>query len=712
MALLQENRALGLSTPLGDDVLLLTAFHGSEHLSRLFKFELDLISDNDAITAAEIVGKNVTISLKLTDESPRFFNGFVSELVAGDAEDGRRNYRATLVPWLWFLSQTADCRIFQQKTVIEIIGQIFGDLGFSDYETSEIKGDHKQWDYCVQYRETDFNFVSRLMEREGIFYYFRHEDGKHTLVLADHAGAYKDCTENEVDYPPSRSRVAIADHIKSWSHRFGFVPGKWAQTDHNFETPSTNLMTNSQSVVSLPGIDKYEVYDYPGEYQQKTDGETEVKLRMEEEEVEHDTINAASLCKSFTPGGKFTITGERAGGDKDQSFVITTVHHTATEPLAYETGSPMGEDYSNSFTCIPESVVFRPARVSPEPMISGVQTAVVVGPSGEEIHTDEYGRVKVQFHWDREGKKDESSSCWIRVAHSSAGRKWGVLSIPRIGQEVVVDFLEGDPDRPLIVGSVYNAEQMPPYELPANQTLSYIKTNSSKDGDGFNELRIEDKKDKEQIFLHAERNMDVRVKNDSNERVVANRNLIVGSEDNGGEGDQVEFVHGNKHLGVKNDHVEKLDKNMYLTVAENQEVVVHGDTIEKVGGGAHLAIDGSQSESVGGDMSLDVGSNLHQKVGMNSALEAGQAVHIKGGMNVVIEAGLSLTLKVGGNFVNIGPTGVSIQGTMVMINSGGAAGSGSGASPSSPSDPTEVGSGVELLEPTQADDSKTGNKSC
>jgi len=713
MALLQENRVLGLSTPLGDDVLLLTGFRGSEHLSRLFRFELDLVSDNDAVAAADIVGQNVTFSVKLTDDSARFFNGFVSGLVAGDVEEGRRNYRASVVPWLWFLSQTADCRIFQQKTAVEIIEQVFQDLGFSDYETSELKGEHKQRDYCVQYRETDFNFVSRLMETEGIFYYFKHEDGKHTLVLADHAGAYKDCPENEVDYPPSRGRDAITDHIKSWEHCYQFVSGKWAQTDHNFEAPSTNLMANSKSVVSLPGIDKYEIYDYPGEYKQKSDGDAEVKLRMEEEEVEHDTINATSLCKTFTPGGKFSITGQRAGADQDQSFVITSVQHTATETHAYETGAVIAQDYGNSFTCIPDSVVFRPARVTPEPMISGVQTAVVVGPDGEEIYTDEYGRVKVQFPWDREGKQDESSSCWIRVAHSVAGKKWGFLSIPRIGQEVVIDFLEGDPDRPLIVGSVYNAEQMPHYELPANQTRSYIKTNSSKDGDGFNELRFEDKKDKEQIFIHAERNMDVRVKNDCMERVVNNRHLVVGHEDNGQQhGDQIERVHGNKHLGVKSDHVEKIDKNMYQTVGENQEIVVKSDKKETIDGEYHLHVKGKHGKKIDGSMSLTVGGDRQEKVGQKQALEAGQEIHLKAGMNVIIEAGMKLTLKGPGGFVSIDPSGVTIQGNLVRINSGGSAGSGSGAEPFETYDAKEVGPEIELNDGTEADDSKTGNKSC
>ena len=286
MALLQENRLLNLTTPLGENELLLTAFHGREELSRLFHFELNMLSENDAIAASELVGKNVTFSVELADGERRYFNGFVRELIKGDENRGLLAYRADLVPWLWFLTQTADCRIFQNKTVVEIIEQIFQDLGFSDFETSEIKGVHKTWEYCVQYRETDFNFVSRLMEQEGIFYYFRHEDGKHMLVLADQTGAYKDCPESEVDYPLDSGDDAIADHITSWEHRYEFHSGKWAQTDYNFKTPNTSLMTNTNSLVELPGIGNYEIYDYPGEYQQKSDGEAEVKIRMEEDEVE------------------------------------------------------------------------------------------------------------------------------------------------------------------------------------------------------------------------------------------------------------------------------------------------------------------------------------------------------------------------------------------------------------------------------------------
>ncbi len=735
MALLQENRLLKLSTPLGEDALLLTAFHGNEQLSRLFQFQLDMIADTTSIAAADIVGKNVTFSVELTDGSPRYFNGFISRFVAAEQEEGRQAYRAEVVPWLWFLTQTADCRIFQNMTVPQIIEQIFADLGFSDFETSEIKGDHKQWEYCVQYRETDFNFVSRLMEQEGIFYFFRHENGKHTLVLADHKGAYKDCPESEVDFPPTIGSDAIADHITGWEHRFAFRSGKWAQTDYNFETPSTNLMTNTDSVVKLPGIGAYEIYDYPGEYSKKPDGSAEVRLRMEEEEVEHDVVSGSSLCKTLTPGGKFTITGSRAGADEGQTFAIATIQHSGSEPMAYETGTSAGGDYRNSFTCIPDSIVFRPKRITPKPLVSGVQTAVVVGPSGEEIYCDQYGRVKVQFHWDREGKRDENSSCWIRTAHNIAGRKWGFMAIPRIGQEVVVDFLEGDPDRPLIVGSVYNAEQMPHYDLPADQTRSYIKTNSSKGGDGFNELMFEDKNEQEMIFMHAQKNMDVRVRNDSKARIYGNRHQIIGWEKDGSKGgDQREMVYQDKQVNVKRNQIEHVEGNYQLMVGNGEaadggkteivvekqsavfigpdglEVKVEGDRKEKVGGSQSLTVDGARKEKVG-SQSLDVGQNQNVKVGQNHALEAGQEVHIKGGMKVIVEAGLQLTLKVGGNFVDIGPTGVSISGVMVKINSGGAAGSGGGCSVESPDEPRDAEQ-AKPAKPAQAHKEKTGSKSC
>lgn len=649
MVLTQQERMLKLSTPLGEDVLLLTGFTGQEEISRLFRFQLEMISDNNGIAAADIVGKNVTFSVELSDGSPRFFNGFVNQFVAGDEEHGRRNYRAEVVPWLWFLTQTADCRLFQDKTIKDIIATIFGDLGFSDYKF-DLQLDHKKWEYCVQYRETDFNFVSRLMEQEGVSYWFKHADGKHEMVISDHKGAYYDLIEKEVEYPPNVGGVSITDHITSWEHRYEFRPGKWAQTDYNFKTPSTNLMSSEPSVVSLPGIDKYEIYDYPGEYPDKGVGKTETKLRMEEEEVAHDIVQASSQCKSFSPGGKFKITVHRCSSEEGKSFAVTKIRHSATEPMAYETGgSAVNSDYSNSFSCIPDSVVFRAARITPKPLVSGVQTAVVTGPAGEEIYTDEFGRVKVQFHWDREGKKDENSSCWIRVSQNWAGKNWGVVFNPRIGQEVIVDFLEGDPDRPIIVGRVYNAANMPPYELPGDQTRSSIKSRSSKGGspDNFNEIRFEDKMGEEEIYVHAEKDRNTVIEN--------NDTLMIGFD---------KTDPGDLTIGVHNDRFETIGRDRSLDVGR--------DKMEHVGRNKTIQVDAGHTETITNSMTINVGSSLTETVSLNYAETVGVAMQLSVGAALTITVGAAMAETIGGvKAESIGASKTENIGTNKSLSTGG-----------------------------------------
>jgi type VI secretion system secreted protein VgrG len=650
MVLTQQERMLKLSTPLGEDVLLLTGFTGQEEISRLFRFQLEMISDNNGIAAADIVGKNVTFSVELSDGSPRFFNGFVNQFVAGDEEHGRRNYRAEVVPWLWFLTQTADCRLFQDKTIKDIIETIFGDLGFSDYKF-DLQLDHKKWEYCVQYRETDFNFVSRLMEQEGVSYWFKHADGKHEMVISDHKGAYYDLIEKEVEYPPNVGGVSITDHITSWEHRYEFRPGKWAQTDYNFKTPSTNLMSSEPSVVSLPGIDKYEIYDYPGEFPDKGVGKTETKLRMEEEEVAHDIVQASSQCKSFSPGGKFKITVHRCSSEEGKSFAVTKIRHSATEPMAYETGgSAVNSDYSNSFSCIPDSVVFRAARITPKPLVSGVQTAVVTGPAGEEIYTDEFGRVKVQFHWDREGKKDENSSCWIRVSQNWAGKNWGIVFNPRIGQEVIVDFLEGDPDRPIIVGRVYNATNMPPYELPANQTLSVIKSRSSKEGspENYNEIRLEDKKGEEQVFIHAEKNQDIEVENDETHWVGHDRTKTIDNDESTsigndrqeevGNDESIQIGHDRREV-VKNDESITIEGFFAKSVGKDATINIAGNRTQKVDKEDKLSVSKGQAISVGEDLTVSVTGGRAASVEKNDGLSVGKQLTVEAGDQIVLKTG-------------------------------------------------------------------------
>jgi type VI secretion system secreted protein VgrG len=628
----QTERILSVTTPLGTDVLLMDAFAGEEALSRLFSYQLEMLSTKETLAAKDIVGKSVTWVVRGKDREPRYFNGIVKCFAAGGAHSrDLRRYRAEVVPALWFLTRNANCRIFQNKTAPQIIEQIFGDRGFSDYKKS-LRGSYAKREYCVQYRETDFNFVSRLMEEEGIFYYFRHEDGKHTMVLADQKTAYEDCKETEVDFAAG---AHLTGHISRWDHQYEFRTGKWAQTDYNFETPSTSLVTKSTSVVPLPDNKKYEIFDYPGLYRQKGEGGELTKIRMEEEEVPYEVINGTGSCSSFSPGGKFTLKVHDWEGEAGKSYVITSIRHSAKE-ISYDLAVAAKAEYQNTFTCIPAATTFRPARTTRRPVVQGPQTAVVVGPSGEEIYTDKYGRVKVQFFWDREGQKDENSSCWIRVAENWAGKNWGIVFNPRIGQEVIVDFLEGDPDRPIITGRVYNAEQMPPYDLPANQTQSVLKTRSSKNGstDNFNELRFEDKKDSEEVYFHAEKDFN---------RVVENNDTLKVGSDKAKDGSQTIEIW----------------KNRTETVKTGDEKV----TIEK----------GNRTVSV------DTGNDTHQikKGNREVSIDTGNdTLTIKKGSQTVTlnmgktttEAKISIELKVGQSSIKIDQTGVTIQGKVIKIN--------------------------------------------
>ena len=361
IALDQETRLLSINTPLGDDVLILQSFAASESLSELFYYQCELLSAEEQIKPADIVGKRVTVRLTLSDGGERFFDGFVNQFVGGAMHTRElRRYRAEVVPWLWFLTRTADCRIFQFKDVPTIIEEVFSDLGYSDFEL-DLQGNHPEREYCVQYRETAFNFVSRLLEEEGMFYWFRHEDGKHTMVIADHAGAYVDCPENEIEYHPGS---LSQDHLSEWEHRYEYRSGKYAQTDFNFKTPSTNLLANTNTLVDLPEIDKYELYDYPGEYAIKSDGEDLVKVRMEEEEVPYDMVRSVSGCRTLHTLGKFTVMRHEAPSEENKAYMIVDIQHSANDNSHLASG---GETfYQNSFSCIPDKVVYRPERVTPQ----------------------------------------------------------------------------------------------------------------------------------------------------------------------------------------------------------------------------------------------------------------------------------------------------------------------------------------------------------
>jgi type VI secretion system secreted protein VgrG len=637
----QAERHVAIATPLGDDKLLLRAFTVSEQLGRPFQIDVELRSDDQAVKFDDLLGHNVTLRIDLADRKTRYFNGYVNRVSQVAAQGGLAVYHATVVPWLWFLTRAADCRIFQGKTVPDILKQVFRDRGFVDFE-ERLSGSYQTWEYCVQYRETDFNFVSRLMEQEGIYYYFKHENGKHTLVLTDSPSGHEPYPGySTVAYRPPAEGDSGAEDFSHFSVGKEVQPGKFVVNDFDFKKPRKSLL-GSATVTRKHPNGEFEVYDFPGEYDEFSEGSEYAKVRLQELAAQHELAQGRGDVRGVAAGFKFKL-DPAPRKDFSKTYLVVSATCTATNDEFTSGAGASGVDFSNSFTAIDASVQYRAPRLTPKPVIQGPQTAIVVGKKGEEIWTDEYGRVKVQFHWDRYGKADENSSCWVRVAQVWAGKKWGAIYTPRVGQEVIVEFLEGDPDQPIITGRVYNGDCMPPYDPRNKGTVSTIKSLSSKGGGGFNEIRIEDKKGSEQLFFHAEKDHDVRVKNDTKEFVGKHRHLIV-------KGDQLERVNGDKHLGVKGDRNEKVD----------------------------------------GTVSQKVGMDLQQKVGMKHALDAGMEVHIKAGMNVVIEAGMSVTLKAGGGFVVVGPAGVAISGTPILINSGGAPGSGSGASPEPPKPPTEA----------------------
>ncbi|MHC4214747.1 MAG: type VI secretion system Vgr family protein, partial [Planctomycetota bacterium] len=495
----QKNRELAIATPLGEDVLLLKSMSGIEQLGRPFEYKLELASEEPQIKPEDIVGQNVTIRLNLPgQDDTRYFNGHISSFTQLEISDRLALYQATVVPWLWFLTRTADCRIFQDKTIPEIIKEVFKKHGFTNFEDG-LSGNHSKCQYCVQYRETDFNFVSRLMEQEGICYFFKHENGKHMLVLSDSSSAHEPYPNFEkLEYHPADKGTKPQDCISEWIVETNLQPGSYALNDFDFKNTKKDLLTRAK-VDHKHSSSTFEIYDYPGKYIESGDGETYARQRIEELDSQYKVAMANSDSRGICAGFTFELTGHPNQQQKKQLITSASYNIDAGE---FFSAQQQGEFFiACTFTAINADNNFRPPRITPKPSISGPQTAMVVGPSGQEIYADEFGRVKVEFHWDRYSKTDENSSCWIRVAQVWAGKNWGALYTPRIGQEVIVDFLEGDPDRPIITGRVYNGQAMPPYDPKNEPTKSTLKSDSSKGGGGFNEIRFEDKKDSEQIFV-------------------------------------------------------------------------------------------------------------------------------------------------------------------------------------------------------------------
>lgn len=557
MPFLQQKRLLALDTSLGPDAMLVRSFSGWEAISAPFQLDLELACENDSVDLRSLLGTSATLRMARSGDTTRYWNGRISKVTQASRDPMLTSYRMEVVPWLSFLKLRQDCRIFQEKTVQDILTEVFATVGFHDFEF-RLHGSLAKREYCVQYRETDFHFVSRLLEEEGIFYFFEHESDRHVLVIANTSEAHTPCPQQQsARCVQSSHDVSEEDVIDEWSRNEEFLTSSVSINDFNFKTPATNLL------VSLDRNSPFELYDFPGLHQKMKPGQDLARVRLEELSTSSSLAHGQGTCRGFCTGYRFTLK-DHYRDEWNDDYVLVEIRHSATQGSDYHAGSLEGGDtvYRNEFHCIPYSVPFRPLRGTARPIMTGCQTAIIVGPAGEEVYTDKFGRVKVQFHWDRKGKRNEQSSCWIRVSQTWAGKNWGAISIPRIGQEVIVDFLEGNPDQPIIVGCVYNAEQMPPYNLPADSVTMGFKSKTAK-GSGYNEVVLVDNKDAELIRVHAQKDMDTTVCNNDKQHVQADRDIA---------------VDGKHHEAVKGEIVVKSTDDQIYIEAKKQITVVVGQS--------------------------------------------------------------------------------------------------------------------------------------
>ena len=672
-------KPLVATTPFGEDVEI-DHFQGVESISNPFEYEVILASKKDDLDFSKIVGEGVTVEMEMVSGGPRYFHGICTEFSHTGMNDRAILYRARLQSWLWMLTLSSNCRIFQNKSTPDIIKEVFDTAGFSDY-TDSLSGSYNPREYCVQFMESDFNFVCRLMEDEGIFYFFKHETGKHTLVLADASSAFSDCPgHSEAEFLKRAQRTDHYGKIADCLYRESVATGSYQLNDYNFEKPTDALKAKADGENT-----KFMRYDFPGQYIEKSTGEARAKLRVQACEATSKLLNGTSFAPGFTPGFKFTMK-ENPRSALNQGYVLLSVTHTVSQ-----------DDYSNHFAAFPDSVSFRPPLVSPKPRIQGTQTALVVGKSGEEIWTDKYGRIKVQFPWDLDGKKDENSSCWIRVIQGWAGKKWGNFFLPRIGQEVIITFLEGDPDRPIVTGAIYNADMEVPYALPDNQTRSTIKTISSKAGDAGNEIRFEDKKDSEEIYVHAQKDMNIEIENDRTSTIIKGNETHTVKEGNRTEtiekgnetltvskgNREITISEGNETLTVgKGDRTVKVEtgKEVYevkdtrsLKVTGNETHTNEADLTYDVKGNYDITVSGNMTITVSGNLTIKADGDITCEAGGNLTDKAGSALTNRAGTDLKNEAGTSLTNKSGTDLTNQAGTNLTNKASVNLENSAGVA---------------------------------------
>jgi len=642
-----------------DAELRVLRMHGEEGISRLFQFELELVSENAAIPFPNVVGQPATLTFS-TQSADRHVNGIVSRFEQGAVGERFTKYQLQLVPRVWRLQHRLDCRIFQNHSTLEIVQEVLQAAGIpSSGQRANVKASYAKREYCVQYQESDWAFISRLLEEEGIFYFFEHGEAQHVVVFSDESGAQSDIPgDAAVLFRESAGFVPEDEYVGSFRYAQGVHTGAAALRDYTFTRPEQSLeATNSGSLDT-----DLEAYEYPGFYTAGDQGRRLATVRRQEREALRTLAAGQSVCRRLVPGYRFNLT-QHSRGEFNAAYLISHVVHDAYEPQALEQEAPENEtetEYGNEFHCIPSSVPFRPRRVTPRPAVRGPQSAVVVGPAGEEIYTDEYGRIKVQFHWDRKGKSDEKSSCWMRVATPWAGAQWGAISIPRIGWEVMVAFLDGDLDRPVVVGSLYNASHMPPWSLPDNRTQSGIKSASSPGSGGFNEIRFEDKKGEELLHVQAEKDRSTLTKNDDSQEVGHDRTRSVGNDERVSigqhftvdvGGDHSESVDGNESLTVTKDRTRMVTGQEMVTIGKDQGISVDGDR--------RLSVDRTQTIRVLKDQTETVGGRYETTVTKDYVLQA---------KKIRLQADDQITIKTGDAEIVMRSNGdISIRGGKIRI---------------------------------------------
>jgi len=626
------------------DEFRLVRMEGRERLSGSFFFRIETVAEYPDIELTPMLGQAGLITLidQTNEESEqlRYIHGIVTSVELGDCALDQTTYYFEIEPKTALLDMRAGCRIFQQQDLQQIISTLLDEAGFSSDEYRfSLQESHPPRDYCVQYNETELAFIQRLLEEEGVHYYFEHQESVHCIVFSDTSSIHPTIEGNPViPYFHDGQGAVREQHIHRFDYSEEVVSGQSRIRDYDFTRPRLKLESSQQAQLDQA----LEIYNYPGRFEHSDVGDQFAKVILESVNCQRIQTIAESDVNRMTPGATYRLKEHDRSALNDE-YYITQVEHKCSQPQVLEQGATTeGSEYSNRVTAIPFVVPYRAPLTTPTPKIWGCQTALVCGPEGEEIYTDQHGRIKVQFHWDRIGQRDEQSSCWIRVSQLSAGKQYGSMFIPRIGEEVVVHFLEANPDRPMVTGRLYHGLNRAPYPLPGNKTKSTIKTNSSKGGGGFNEIRIEDKKGAEQLFTHAEKDLE-------------------------------QMTHHDHKEWVGNEHHRILEANEY----------------REIRGDEHVKTQGRYRHQVQGDLHLTIGQDHQINVSSNQYLYAGDQLHFTSGVKQAMEAGVQIAFKAGGSFVKIDPGGVSFQGAQTKLNAGGGGGSGTQAAPVAPMNPAE-----------------------